>query len=696
MARNKNTDPLNKVLNWLKANKVKTAIAAVMAIGIVVAVSTYAAPVTPQHPNCPKSVVKWAKSQGWNDLNSYSCNINFSKHTFDALQGSVIPKQIAQNLNSQQDLTKFINSNNPSAQRLRDGAKRALNNERRYKLWLQGNFMMVQFNRKAVINGNSYISGGRVEFNESHDRYVGSGDILFAFVDPGKKVGLADKALAAGGSQDNVKKNADLPGAQIINLGNLRRDCGNVRILKMQPREKQPKAMLKLLKFEDKNGNGKRDKGEPRLRNIKFFVKGIGTFKTNKNGVLVIKDLTPGKYQVVEKLTSAQKKVWKPTTRSNARVSLCACKAKAVLFGNQEKKGELVIVKFEDKNGNGKRDEGEPAMSDVTFNTTAVVEADLQAEAAAVKADENSNVDENGNEVSGVGAVSSGPEGVEPTSEAEEEAETIDASEEVDAEGNPSEDSATDENGSVAMAEVAQAAGKATVKLGTNKTGKFGKILFTSLTPGTYSSTETVPAGFKATTPTTQTAQVVVGQRARFLFGNQRIVIKETGNLKVVKFVDTNGNGTQDTGEVRQPNVKFSVTGPNGFSKDAQTDTNGEVNEVGLTTGQYTATETVPASFKVTTANPQNTQVVATQTATLTFGNQPLVTPTPTAIPTATPTVASTPGPKSAPGTSGPTGVLPKTGQSGLIALVTIVIATTVYGISRYLAGRRRPKRKRR
>lgn len=175
-------------------------------------------------------------------------------------------------------------------------------------------------------------------------------------------------------------------------------------------------------------------------------------------------------------------------------------------------------------------------------------------------------------------------------------------------------------------------------------TGANGEFEFTGILasvngtgPATgYTVTETVPAGFVATTPTVFTTnlssrqelvafagqaiippgdprtEVVVG--APLMFGNTVY-----GSIHGFKFFDVNDNGVQDPNEGPQAGVTFTLTGTDGLgmavNMTSLTDANGffaftnlppSVAGQGLGTG-YTITETVPSGFIPTGMNPRST-----------------------------------------------------------------------------------------
>ena len=572
---------LNPVSSLLRGGKTNLLIALVMAVGMIAALSIFAAGGQLAHPNCPEPVTKWAFNLGWKNPDTFTCKPDFSKHKVDALPGSVAEQEFSKIKNTR-DLKQFLNSNNEKAELFRKSAKQAMDGNS-YNAWLSGDhFVMVQFKKPAVIKGNSYLAGGKIEYNDSHLRPVAAGDILFVFVDPTKKKTTAsfqDEATQAvagllpqqanaaapkysplkvninpnlnveirvsgdckgdnsrrtgadgsitfpncttgnhtvtvdnqatkdgktykvqgnskqvnvpnqgagnvtftynqlstgggaggtggagggtggsgggGGSQNGdrgqvkvnlnpnlntaIKISGDCQGDNIRNtgpdgsitfkncapgkhtvtvdktvidkgqkykvkdpaqtvtvkkggtenvtfkyeksetvgedlqgsvnaFGNIRLDCGNVRIIQIYPRDKQVIGHLKIIKFEDKNGNGKEDKGEPRLKNIQFKIDGVGLFETDKNGEVEIKNLDPDAYSVKEVQTIATE-AYTSTTKDIQRANVKANKTATVKFGNKlkENTGKIKIVKFEDKNGNGTQDQGEGPLKDVAF-----------------------------------------------------------------------------------------------------------------------------------------------------------------------------------------------------------------------------------------------------------------------------------------------------------------------------------------
>jgi uncharacterized protein (DUF2141 family) len=167
-------------------------------------------------------------------------------------------------------------------------------------------------------------------------------------------------------------------------------------------------------------------------------------------------------------------------------------------------------------------------------------------------------------------------------------------------------------------------------------TGPNGDFSFPNLPAGTYSVREVVPSFTQPTTPNPVSVTLAAGQTtpATVNFGNRFL----PGTISGIKFNDTNGNGTQDTGEIGIPGVTIFVDTNNNGTPDtgetqATTGTEGSYSLPNLQTGTYNVREVVPTGFRATTPNPRRVPLDPGQTSTANFGNQQ-VPPTPTPSPT--------------------------------------------------------------
>ena len=87
-----------------------------------------------------------------------------------------------------------------------------------------------------------------------------------------------------------------------------------------------------------------------------------------------------------------------------------------------------------------------------------------------------------------------------------------------------------------------------------------GEIVWSDVPVGSYQVTEVVPPGFVATTPNPLTAQVTANVTNTVLFGNRII----PGALEALVFVDSDGDGVQDPGELPYQGATASFVSPCG------------------------------------------------------------------------------------------------------------------------------------
>ena len=130
---------------------------------------------------------------------------------------------------------------------------------------------------------------------------------------------------------------------------------------------------LCIHKWNDRNGDGVRQKGEPGIPGWQFvvnFPNGLSTsVVTDASGVVCL-TVPAGVYTVVEPPRGG----WTPTTPTSQTVTVAAGLAADVYFGNRESLGDspgrLCIHKFHDANGNGRPDPREPGVAKQTFVVT--------------------------------------------------------------------------------------------------------------------------------------------------------------------------------------------------------------------------------------------------------------------------------------------------------------------------------------
>jgi protocatechuate 3,4-dioxygenase beta subunit len=122
-------------------------------------------------------------------------------------------------------------------------------------------------------------------------------------------------------------------------------------------------------KFNDLNGNGRWDEGEPGIEgwpvDLWMNDKLVGTGFTCENGFVCFDDLMPGHYTLIE----GAREGWTNTTPREVEVTLVSGQEVNVRFGNFHIVC-IEIFKYEDMNGNGKYDNGDEPLAGWLFVIT--------------------------------------------------------------------------------------------------------------------------------------------------------------------------------------------------------------------------------------------------------------------------------------------------------------------------------------
>lgn len=150
--------------------------------------------------------------------------------------------------------------------------------------------------------------------------------------------------------------------------------------------EKKEKAEICVFKFNDLDGDGVKDPGEPLLPGWQFTVSpaplppATSPVTTLPSGGICFGVSAPGTYTITELVQSG----WTPTTPNPQTVTVAPGGLANVFFGNKKKeeKFEICGIKWNDLNGNGKQDPGEPSLPGWTINLvfgTPPNQIDLQA-----------------------------------------------------------------------------------------------------------------------------------------------------------------------------------------------------------------------------------------------------------------------------------------------------------------------------
>ncbi|MBI2766705.1 MAG: hypothetical protein HYX53_12470 [Chloroflexi bacterium] len=130
-----------------------------------------------------------------------------------------------------------------------------------------------------------------------------------------------------------------------------------------------PSTRICGIKYNDLNGNGAKDTGEPALPGWTIILTpGSFTTTTDANGSYCFGSLSPGTYTVSEVVQVG----WTPTSPPGGMTTVTVPpSATNIDFGNRFSQGQLSEIcgtKFNDLNGNGVKDAGEPGLAGWTIN----------------------------------------------------------------------------------------------------------------------------------------------------------------------------------------------------------------------------------------------------------------------------------------------------------------------------------------
>jgi hypothetical protein len=284
------------------------------------------------------------------------------------------------------------------------------------------------------------------------------------------------------------------------------------------------------VKFEDRNGDGVHDSGEPGLPGVVIhvetedasFLNGL----TAPDGAFRICGLSHGgTFRVTEEVPFGYRQTGPLDDRISRRliasdfgyfVVMCDENFGGLDFGNQLIPNAIGGIKFEDLNANGLRDPGEPGLSGFTINLTP--------------------------------------------------------------------------------------ASPGTPPVGTATTDANGNFIFLDVAAGTYTLSEVIQPGFSLTVPALNSITVTLaagGSSIANEFGNFRGVL--TGTIAGAKFNDLNGNAVRDAGEPGIAGVTItrtpSINDPVGANLSVVTDAEGNFTFASVPFGSFTISETVPAGF---------------------------------------------------------------------------------------------------
>src|SRR5215471_7102744 len=407
-------------------------------------------------------------------------------------------------------------------------------------------------------------------------------------------------------------------------------------------------------KFEDLNANGARDPGEPPLPGVTIVLTVAGgttqrTAVTDVNGNFLFTDVTPGSYVLTEVVPYGFSQT-KPATDGIPVTLASGGSSLDSVFGNFHGilTGTVSGLKFNDANGNGVQDPGEGGLAGVTITLsgggttrTAVTGSDGTFSFTAVPfgtytLSETPPVNFVQTAPPPPGTISVlvdfGHQSVTGSAFGNRAIPgSIAGTKFNDLNGNGVRDAGEPGLSGVVITLRNNASGQAI----TATSDASGNFSFLGLQPGTYTLSETVPAGFNQTAPAapgTFTINLAASQNATgFLFGNQaQGQGGQTGSISGTKFNDLNGNGVRDPGEPGLAGVTMQLRNSSGQVTSQTTTASGDFSFAQLPAGTYVVSEVVPPGFKQTAPPAPGTASVtlaAGQNVTgILFGNQTIGT----------------------------------------------------------------------
>jgi photosystem II stability/assembly factor-like uncharacterized protein/protocatechuate 3,4-dioxygenase beta subunit len=430
--------------------------------------------------------------------------------------------------------------------------------------------------------------------------------------------------------------------------------------------------------FEDLNGNGVFDAGEPIQAGVTVrvldatpgpsFGAELATTTTNALGFYDFPSLRVGNYQIVEvpptgelQTTANPPAFLNFTEESTALASFNGTPPVGIIieprltFGNF-RTGTISGVKFDDRNNNGIRDAGEPGLGGfVIFSdlhgTGILTPDDPQTTTAAdgswtltgfgppvlmgvptnpppfiIREVQQPNFTQTSTNPAGISLVSG--QTVTGVNFGNMRNGRISGAIFNDLNGNGIHDSGDPGVPNVTMNLVDTSTGSIVRTIQSDSSGNY---IFYSLSAGTYQVREVVPTGWIQTkpvapNPTFYTVTITAsGQLGGFEFGNFKLF-----TVSGVKFEDLNGDGTRQSGEPGVPGFTIRLTNTGtGVVTNAVTDAFGNFSFPNIGPGNYTIAEVQKPGWTQTSATPAGFQGISgTDRTGRNFGNFRLITVT--------------------------------------------------------------------
>ncbi len=422
-----------------------------------------------------------------------------------------------------------------------------------------------------------------------------------------------------GGAQPTMTVAVSWNSTKTVYFGNRKQTAGNGKIC--------------VEKFNDINNNGVRDAGEALLPGWTFTLTGGGvasqTGVTGASGMVCF-GVAAGGYTVTETLQPG----WTSTSPGGSNPARSAVvtpgKTTNLKFGNRKmptKAGRVCVDKFEDTNGNGKRDAGEAALPGWTFSMVSGLSGQTDAKGRICWDLPPGNYSVS--ETMQPGWISTNPGGQNPTKPF-----TVISGQTTNVSFGNRKDKP--QNGKLCVTKYWDQNASGTFNAGepklagwtftlsngqTGVTNEQGQVCWT-VPVGDYKVSETMQNGWISSDPggTTPTKTVTLtSSGVNLMFGNRKVT-PQNAKLCVTKYWDQNASGTFNAGEPKLAGWNFTLS--NGLT--GVTNAQGQVCWT-VPVGNYTVTETMQNGWISSDpggATPSKTVTLTSSGVNLMFGNR--------------------------------------------------------------------------
>ena len=379
--------------------------------------------------------------------------------------------------------------------------------------------------------------------------------------------------------------------------------------------------------FEDNNGNGVQESDEFGIHDVAVELVDdqgsvLQTERTNEVGNYSFSGVGSGNYTVRE----TDPVGYSSTTSNSMAVLVVAGGSATASFGDREQ-GTVSGKVFNDANGNGVQDAGEPGIGDVTIKLLDSQGATAQTDTTDGDGSYRFSGVTPGNytvletDPTGYSSTTSNSAAVVVTSGGsgsanfgDREQGTVSGKVFNDMDGSGIQDAGEPGISGVSV-KLLNNAGSAVQSVTSDGNGSYS---FTSVDPGNYTVLETDPTGYSSTTSNSVAVVVASGGSGSANFGDQ-----EQGTVSGKVFNDLNGNGLQDTGENGIGGVTVELLDDQGSNvQTGATVGDGSYLFSSVAPGLYMVRETDPEGYASTTNNTASVSVGAAGSATACFGDR--------------------------------------------------------------------------